>query len=272
MKKTGFLYCAIAIAVYSISSSVLADCSQPQLSTYSPENRLVSIPTVRLPSGECFNATLELTQGSPGMQFVLKSATPYPNGSTPINKSKTEMLIGSWDFTYTIISSYVSKYVLSGPATELASNPGYYYVTGTDEYNEVIAAAYDSSLGQYTLLDQGTIIDRFYTFDLPAANMAQGCFYLITKSTDEWSTCYSMTGKKTSSPPVGPGNTAQLARADNRIPGEELESQLVEQDTLVTDLAARFQGQGSAAQSAKIDVNSNHAQYRALTEAANLSR
>ena len=51
----------------------------------------------------------------------------------------------------------------------------------------------------FSLLDQSTILDRFFTFDFVGSNTVSGCYYQIRKSDDSLSRCFPMTGVRTSS-------------------------------------------------------------------------
>ena len=214
------------------------------------------------------------------MVFILKSATPYPppgGGTNPPpggnpNKSKTEQLIGGWEFTYTIISTWTDQYYLSGEATESTSEPGVYYVYGTDEWDELVIAGYDPDLQKYTLFDSGNTIDQFYTFDLPSSETAQGCYYLITKSTGEISSCYAMTGKRLPPPTGTPAASGQETFAGAFSAQDEAETERAEQNALFTDLATRYQKQQSTAQSMTETAGEADAPSQALRKAVDRLR
>ena len=61
-------------------------------------------------------------------------------------------------------------------------------------------ASWNSSRSEaFSLLDPGTIIDRFFIFDFVGSNTVSGCYHQIRKSDDSISRCYPMTGARTSS-------------------------------------------------------------------------
>ena len=72
----------------------------------------------------------------------------------------------------------------------------------------------------FSLLDEGSVIDRYFTFDFVGSNTVSGCYYQIRNSDDSWSPCYPMTGVKTSSNPLSslkralPNTTAAQAELD----------------------------------------------------------
>jgi hypothetical protein len=130
--------------------------------------------------------------------------TPPTNGSPqdptpPYNLQQTQRLQGTWTFTYTILSTWTDTYALRD-VTESTVNPGEFVIFGTDTYGDIVIAGYAPSLSEFTLLDTGSIIDQFYTFNFTAADSVAGCYYLIDLATDEWSECYSMQGDKISTP------------------------------------------------------------------------
>ena len=123
-------------------------------------------------------------------------------GGGPLtNKQKTESLIGTWFFKYTIITAFDDTYTLRGPAYPFDAYPGNYLINGTDTYgNSDTNAGYVDTAGSYFLLDQGIIsIDAFYEFDYVSSNSITGCYYQRSKSTGDLSRCYPMTGTRISS-------------------------------------------------------------------------
>ena len=93
------------------------------------------------------------------------TATPVPpSPAKPFNQQQTERLIGTWEFTYTIISDFESTYRLND-VRENSSKPGEWSIFGTDEYGGLVVAGYSPSIEKFALLDTSIIIDRFFTFD-----------------------------------------------------------------------------------------------------------
>ena len=114
----------------------------------------------------------------------------------PFNQLQTERLIGTWEFSYTIISRFTDTYRLSD-VQESSITPGEWNIFGTDEFGNLVVAGYSPDLEAFSLLDPGITIDRFFTFDFVGSNTVSGCYYQIVDVS--WSRCYDMTGVRTSS-------------------------------------------------------------------------
>ena len=130
------------------------------------------------------------------------TATPTPPGppTKPFNQQQTERLIGRWVFSYSIGSSgFTDTYTLRD-VQESSINPGEWNIWGTDQYGGIVLAKYSPSLEEFSLFDEGTIIDQFFTFDFVGSSTVSvaGCYYLIDKDDDSLSRCYTMTGRRTS--------------------------------------------------------------------------
>ena len=114
----------------------------------------------------------------------------------PFNQLQTERLIGTWEFSYTIISRFTNTYRLSDVQGS-SITPGEWNIFGTDEFGDLVIAGYSPDLEAFSLLDPGTIINRFFTFDFVGSNTVSGCYYQIVDGS--LSRCYDMTGVRTSS-------------------------------------------------------------------------
>ena len=128
---------------------------------------------------------------------AILSTTPASSGT--FNRQQTERLIGTWVFTFTILSEFTQTYRLSDDVRESSTAPGQWYIHGTDEYGDLVLAGYSPRLEEFSLLDQGIIIDDFFTFDFVGSNTVSGCYYLRYKDDGSLSRCYPMTGVRTSS-------------------------------------------------------------------------
>ena len=118
--------------------------------------------------------------------------------SGTFNRQQTERLIGTWVFSYTIISDFSNTYRLSD-VRESSSKPGEWNIFGTDQFDNLVIAGYSPDLEVFSLLNPGTIIDLLFTFDFVGSNTVSGCYYQVRKSNDSISRCYDMTGVRTSS-------------------------------------------------------------------------
>lgn len=155
------------------------------------------------------------------------------------NKSLVERLIGVWDFTYQIISVWVDRYSLVGPAVESPVGSGEYYLFGTDEWDDLVAAKWAPSLNLYALLDPGITIDQFYTFNLTSQNNVLGCYYLISKSTGDWSACYQMTGVRVDAIASLLSDSAKVSRHDEELQYQTELSMMEESSQITAWSAAR---------------------------------
>ena len=114
------------------------------------------------------------------------------------NQLQTERLIGTWVFSYTIVSEFTQTYRLND-ARESPITPGEWIIAGTDQYDNLVIAGYSPSLGMFLLFDPSITIDRFFTFDFVGSNTVSGCYYQVDKDDNSFSRCYDMTGVRTSS-------------------------------------------------------------------------
>jgi len=112
------------------------------------------------------------------------------------NQFLTETLAGSWTFNYTIGSSFwTDYYYLSiNNVSEYPPGSNEYFIYGENQYGNLVVAKYDPTYGDYSLLDQGSIIDKLYTFNYTNTNTVAGCYYHYYHSTGSWTTCYPMNG------------------------------------------------------------------------------
>ena len=122
------------------------------------------------------------------------TATPVPpSPAKPFNQQQTERLIGTWEFTYTIISDFKNTYRLND-VRESSSKPGEWNIFGTDEYGGIVVAGYAPSIGEFSLLGSLGDINQFFTFDFVGSNTVSGCYYHDA----DFSDCFPMTGRRTS--------------------------------------------------------------------------
>ena len=126
------------------------------------------------------------------------TVTVASSTNKPFNQLQTERLIGTWVFSYTIISEFTNTYRLSD-VQESPITPGEWNILGTDQFGGLVIAGYSPDLEVFSLLDPGIIIDQFFTFDFVGSNTVSGCYYQIDVEDDSFSRCYDMTGVRTSS-------------------------------------------------------------------------
>ena len=103
--------------------------------------------------------------------------------STPSGGSGLRSLLGTWRFTYRIISTFTYAYRLS----RVVTTTGTPLISGTDEYGDRIIAGRIQDIRpgtdlpyEYTLLDDGIIICRFYLFNKTGNDTVSGVQYTIS--------------------------------------------------------------------------------------------
>ena len=128
---------------------------------------------------------------------AILSTTPASYGT--FNRQQTERLIGTWVFSYSIGSFDFSDTYRLNDVRESSSTPGEWNIFGTDQFDNLVIARYSPDFENFSLLDPGTIIDRFFIFDFVGSNTVFGCYYQIDVEDDSFSSCYDMTGVRTSS-------------------------------------------------------------------------
>ena len=130
---------------------------------------------------------------------AILSTTPSDPPAGTFNRQQTERLIGTWIFSYSIgFFDFSGTYRLSD-VRESSSTPGEWHIFGTDQFDNLVIAGYSPDLEAFSLLDPGTIINLFFTFDFVGSNTVSGCYYQIDVEDDSISRCYPMTGARTSS-------------------------------------------------------------------------
>ena len=124
------------------------------------------------------------------------TVTVASSTNKPFNQLQTERLIGTWVFSYTIISEFTNTYRLSD-VRESPSTPGEWSIFGTDQFGGLVIAGYAADLEVFSLFAPGIIINWFFTFDFVGSNTVSGCYYQFVD--DFFASCYDMTGVRTSS-------------------------------------------------------------------------
>ena len=103
--------------------------------------------------------------------------------STPSGGSGLRGLLGTWRFTYRIITTFTRTYRLS----RVVTTTGTPLISGTDEYGDLIVAGRIQDIRpglnlpyDYTLLDDGIFICRLYLFNKTGNDTVSGVQYTIT--------------------------------------------------------------------------------------------
>lgn len=153
-------------------------------------------------------------------------AGPPTTPPVDINRQRVEQLVGgTWSFSYTIISRFTDEFrFTSVQATNLLDSG--WVARGTDEFGNSVSGTYDPTLAEWAVLDEGIIIDQFYTFTFTDLNRVTGCYHQISPSgSTNLSRCYDMVGVRF------PPKSMTMRTLRERVAKEE---------------AAMAEGQGSA--------------------------
>lgn len=160
-----------------------------------------------------------------GQTAMLQWVQSYQNflitsiSGTPISDpvlAKTEMLRGQWTFAYKIFSTFTNTYKLNNITGE-KNDTGGYFIHGTDQYGDLVVAGYDPTSGRWSLLDQGSSIENFFTFYTDGFSiLPNSCYFLVTKSTGSLSKCYPLTGTKWMGATIASAGDAPLTALANR--------------------------------------------------------
>lgn len=108
---------------------------------------------------------------------------------------KAQALVGNWTFQYKLSTTTFTQTYNMRALTGQTLDDGGYVVVGEDKFGDVVVGSYSPTLREFTLLDTGITISRFFTFRING-NIASGCYY--QSSSRGLSNCYSMTGTRSS--------------------------------------------------------------------------
>ena len=156
---------------------------------------------------------------------------PTPPPAPSPNQLQIERLIGTWEFSYTLISEFTDTYRLND-VRESSITPGEWVIFGTNQFGGLVLALYSPDLGMFSLLDQGILIHQFFTFDFVGSNTVSGCYYQVDVADDSFSRCFDMTGVRTSSTALTslttarPSTTAAQAELDEIREAERLRNEV----------------------------------------------
>lgn len=147
------------------------------------------------------NATLTLPGGRQlPITRYLGYGTQTPINPDPPQLSMVNLALGSWSFTYRIVSSFTDTFQFES-TFESSSSPGTFYAYGLNQYDELTVVGYDMEDKRYYMLSKHAdwaTFDSFYTFALDASGRnASGCYYLYYRSPPKLTDCFDMTGFKT---------------------------------------------------------------------------
>jgi hypothetical protein len=177
-----------------------------------------------------------------GSNILLNSATyvpatltsacnPFWTNSTSDNTYYTNAAksIGFWRFAFTIISTFTDYPLMSTISSRRASDSNYYNY-GTNKYGNIIVGSYTTSNGSHYILDDsGTIISRYYVFTMNSSNtgITSGCYYQYSKSSETWSSCFSLSGVKIYGTPRSYRTLNE--KSSDELMGERVQEQFIDE-------------------------------------------
>lgn len=135
------------------------------------------------------------------------------------NNSNTSKLVGgTWTFAYTISTSlFTNDYTFTTVDTTPDSN-GDYYAYGTGTYGDNVIGGYDVLANDWSVLDPGSIIDRFFVFSFTDANHVSGCYYQVNPpGSGIFSSCYPMSGLRSNAVVMHAINAESIIKANENI-------------------------------------------------------
>lgn len=137
------------------------------------------------------------TGGVWDIQLQVASTSSSP---ATTSRDKTALLVGgTWSYVYTIINTFTDRFTFTS-VSNTPNSSGDYIASGTDAFGRLVVGGWVTSAGMWGVLNQGTIIDEFYTFTFSGNNNVSGCYYQISPpGSTNLSRCYAMLG--TRSPP-----------------------------------------------------------------------
>ena len=182
------------------------------------------------------------TMTTSGSNILLNSATyvpatltsacnPFWTNSTSDNTYYTNAAksIGFWGFAFTIISTF-TDYPLMSTISSRRTSDNNYYNYGTNKYGNIIVGSYTTSNGSHYILDDsGTIISRYYVFTMNSSNtgITSGCYYQYSKSSETWSSCFSLSGVKIYGTPRSYRTLNE--KSSDELMGERVQEQFIDE-------------------------------------------
>ena len=140
----------------------------------------------------------------------------------PWSRPNIERFRGTWQFTYTKDRAAITDTFVLSIIIEQTDEPGEWLIGGIQDDGALAVLFYSRDLYSYVL---GTDEDEgLYSFNLTSPTTVSGCYYERLSSTS-FSSCYQMTGVRTSSSTLSslqraqPNTTAAQPELDSRIIG-----------------------------------------------------
>ena len=143
----------------------------------------------------------------PAILSTIPVSPPSPvDTGDPWSRPNIERFRGTWQFTYTKDGAAITDTFVLNIIIEQTDAPGEWAIGGLQDDGAIAALFYSRDLDSYAL---GTDEDEgLYSFNLTSPTTVSGCYYERLSNTS-FSSCYPMTGVRTSSSTLSSVKRAQ---------------------------------------------------------------
>ena len=145
----------------------------------------------------------------------------------PWSRPNIERFRGTWQFTYTKDRAAITDTFVLSIIIEQSDEPGEWLIGGIQDDGVVAVLLYSRVSDSYVLATAAAVtpdeIEELYSFNLTSPTTVSGCYYEILSSTS-LSSCYPMTGVKTSSSTL---SSLQRAQPNTTAAQPELDSKII---------------------------------------------
>ena len=142
---------------------------------------------------------------------AILSTIPADTGD-PWSRPNIERFRGTWQFTYTKDRAAITDTFVLSLVIEQLDAPGEWGIGGLQDDGLIAVLLYSRDLDSYVLAKVAAVtpdeIEELYSFNLTSPTTVSGCYYEILSSTS-LSSCYPMTGVRTSSSTLSAVKRAQ---------------------------------------------------------------
>ena len=140
---------------------------------------------------------------------AILSTIPADTGNHPWSRPNIERFRGTWQFTYTKDRAAITDTFVLSIIIEQTDEPGEWAIGGIQDDGTIAVLFYSRDLDSYVLgPDALGEVEELYSFNLTSPTTVSGCYYEILSSTSI-SSCYPMTGVRTSSSTLSSVKRAQ---------------------------------------------------------------
>ena len=137
---------------------------------------------------------------------AILSTTPADTGDHPWSRPNIERFRGTWQFTYTKDRAAITDTFVLSIIIEQTDEPGEWLIGGRQDDGMIAVLLYSHTLDSYVL--SADVDAGLYSFNLASPTTVSGCYYERLSSTS-FSSCYPMTGVRTSSSTLSSVKRAQ---------------------------------------------------------------